>query len=37
VVMLTHLARERDVRRALEQIAGGDYAARPPHMLRVVR
>jgi homoserine dehydrogenase len=36
VVMMTHAAREKDLRRALVAIARGDYVARAPHVLRVV-
>jgi homoserine dehydrogenase len=37
VVMLTHEAKEKDLRGALAQISRGDYIARAPHMIRVVR
>jgi homoserine dehydrogenase len=37
VVMMTHEAKERELRRALAEIARGDFVARPPHVLRVVR
>jgi homoserine dehydrogenase len=37
VVMMTHIAHEGDVRRALGRIAASDYVARAPHVLRVVR
>jgi homoserine dehydrogenase len=37
VVMMTHEAREKDLRRALAAIARGDFVARAPHVLRVVR
>ena len=36
VVMLTHVAKERDLRAALAAIAGAEFIARPPHVLRVV-
>jgi homoserine dehydrogenase len=36
VVMLTHDAREKDLRRALAQLDGADFMARPAHVLRVV-
>jgi homoserine dehydrogenase len=36
VVMLTHEARERDLRRALAQLAGAEFMARAPHVLRIV-
>jgi homoserine dehydrogenase len=36
VVMMTHSAREGDVRRALAMISRGDYVARAPRVLRVV-
>jgi homoserine dehydrogenase len=36
VVLLTHVAKERDLRAALAAIAGADFIARAPHVLRVV-
>ncbi len=36
VVLLTHEAKERDLRWALSQIRSGDYVARAPHVIRVV-
>ena len=36
VVMMPHTARERDLRTALAKVAGGEFIARPPHVLRVV-
>ncbi len=35
IVMLTHETIERDVRRALEAIAGSAVAAFPPRVLRI--
>jgi homoserine dehydrogenase len=37
VVLMTHEAKEKDLRRALAAIARGDYVARAPHVIRVVR
>jgi homoserine dehydrogenase len=36
VVMLTHVAKERDLRAALAALAGAEFIARAPHVLRVV-
>ncbi|HWL87852.1 MAG TPA: ACT domain-containing protein, partial [Polyangiaceae bacterium] len=36
VVMMTHVAREGSMRRALESVVKGDYVAKPTHLLRVV-
>jgi homoserine dehydrogenase len=36
VVMLTHEARERDLYRALAQLAGAELMARAPHVVRIV-
>ena len=36
VVMMTHVAKERDLRKALAAIAGADFIARAPHVIRVV-
>jgi homoserine dehydrogenase len=36
VVMMTHVAKERELRRALAAIAGADFIARAPHVIRVV-
>ena len=36
VVLMTHDAKERDLRSALGKIAGADFIARAPHVLRVV-
>ena len=36
VVMMTHIAREGDMRRALAAVAKGNYAAKPTRLLRVV-
>ncbi len=37
VVLMTHIARERDLRAALASVATADFIARPPHVIRVVR
>jgi homoserine dehydrogenase len=36
VVMMTHIAKEHALRAALAQIAGADFIARAPHVIRVV-
>ncbi len=36
VVMMTHIAKERDLRAALGALAGADFIARAPHVIRVV-
>jgi hypothetical protein len=35
IVMLTHEALERDLRRAIDVIAGGEMAASAPRLLRI--
>jgi homoserine dehydrogenase len=35
IVLLTHEARERDVRRALDVIANGEMTASTPRLLRI--